>query len=390
MGEPCSIIAMEIVTALGVGTQQVWAEMMHKTCGIRLMNRFARGKYRTDVAGEISAEAETAIREQLEAPDETRAYLLALYVGTEALRQAVDAEPGLRQAQTGLVLASTKAEIEELERAVSGAGERGRARYSLSVMAREISARLGLTGPVVAVSNACASGLIGIIQAARMLDRGAAEAMLVIGVDALADFIIAGFSCLGALGEEPCRPYDESRDGLSLGEGAGAFLIVRGRREPGRRLGMIRGWGVSNDATHITAPSRTGEGLKLAIGKALAMSGMKPEDIHYVNGHGTATVFNDAMEAEAISAIFVDGRTPVTSMKGYFGHTLGAAGIVEAALCIEAIREGIIPASLGLKKLGVEKKIRVETDHLRLEELKNVLTVKSGFAGVNAALILTE
>jgi 3-oxoacyl-[acyl-carrier-protein] synthase-1 len=210
--------------------------------------------------------------------------------------------------------------------------------------------------------------------------------MIVVGVDVLADFILSGFSSLKSLSRRPCRPYDKERDGLSLGEGAGAVILAVDKSNL-PVLATIKGWAVTNDANHITGPSRTGEGLKVAMKKALNMAQMTPEQIDYINGHGTGTIYNDEMEAQAIGTVFEKSLPPVTSMKGYFGHTLGAAGTIETGLCLMAMRENTIPACLGFERLGVDKPINVPAEHLK-HNLTNVLTIKCGFGGVNAAVIL--
>ena len=294
----------------------------------------------------------------------------------------------LAASRTGLVLASTKAEIGHLERLA--AGEEAGRRHNPYELARDLAEALGLAGPVMTVSNACASGLIAIVQAARLLRRGDAEMVVVVGVDVLAEFILAGFSALNALSPLACRPFDAERDGLSLGEGAAAVLLTLAPRRDDTILGEVAGWGVTNDACHITAPSRTGAGLEAAIVGALASAGVEPGDIHCINGHGTATVYNDAMEAKAVYRVFGRGMPPLSSMKGYFGHTLGAAGVIEVALTLRSMREGVVPACLGLRTLGVDAPVHVPTEHLRVPRLSNALSIKSGFGGVNAALVLTQ
>lgn len=386
MSQPCSILAADVVTSLGAGCEEVWSQMTRGACGLRPMKRFPHGKYRTDVAGEIPDEVMAGLAPDGPGADETRAYALALGVGRRLVR-ALPAD--LPRQRTGLVLATTKAEIDELHHKVLSRPTSGRERFNPFVMARDLARDLGLAGPVLAASSACASGSIAIIQAARLLTRGEADRVLVIGVDVLADFILAGFSALAALSRGPCRPFDQSRDGLSLGEGAGALLLARAP-DRGSPLAILRGWGMTGDACHITAPSRTGEGLRRALLGALAMAGLAPQDIHYINSHGTGTVYNDEMEAEALGAVFGEAGPPVSSMKGYFGHTLGAAGVIEAALCLKVLRERAVPASMGLTDLGVGRPINVTRVPLRPDPLDNLLTIKCGFGGVNAVLAISR
>ncbi len=380
MSRRCAIVGMDIIAALGVGAEAVWSEMMRKSCGIRPLTRFPRGKYATDFAAELPPEAEGM----------SGAYALAVGVGRRLLDGSAGAAARARTARTGLVLATTKAEIGEIERLALEPGADVTGRHNPYVLARDVAKELGLAGPVMAVSNACSSGLIAIVQAIRLLRRGAADMMVVIGVDVLADFILAGFSALNALSPRPCRPYDAGRDGLSLGEGAAALLLTLAPRQADVVLGVVAGWGIANDACHITAPSRTGDGLRAAVTRALAAANLSPGDIHYINGHGTATLYNDAMEAKALYGVFGDGdrMPPLSSLKGYLGHTLGAAGVIETVLCLMAMREKTVPACLGLERLGVERPLNVPREHLPLQRLTRVLSVKCGFGGINAALVL--
>ncbi len=254
-------------------------------------------------------------------------------------------------------------------------------------MASDLGDELRMDGPVLAVSNACASGLVAIMEARRILEQGRCARVLVVGVDILSEFVLSGFSCLKALGRGPCRPFDTRRDGLSLGEGAGAILLTR---DPGPgALAVIRGWAATNDATHITAPSRTAAGLTSALAHCLEESGLEAGDIDYINAHGTGTVFNDEMEALAIHSTF-GPDAPVSSMKGYIGHTLGAAGVIETCLCVMALRDRIIPASMGLRDLGVSSAIRLPVRHLQAPRMKRLVSIKCGFGGMNAAIILSE
>lgn len=388
MKNGCAIVAMDVINALGAGVENVWAAIMDRTCGIRKMRRFGEGVYRTDFSGELPDDAEALLNEMSDIAPDCRAARLACLAGRRALAGAH------RETRIGLVLSTTKAEIGQLEREATTDHP---ARDTLAEpfeLARFVAAHLGLTGPVLAVSNACASGLVALAQAARMIERGDAAMMLVVGVDVLSEFILSGFSALCSLSPSPCRPYDETRAGLSLGEGAGAMLLASTADAP---LATVRGWGVTNDANHITGPSRTGDGLKAAIARALEAARLTPADIAHVNGHGTGTVYNDEMEAKAVSAAFAGVDPPlVNSLKGYFGHTLGAAGVIEAALCVRAMLRhcapqcrGIVPACLGLARPGVSGPLRLALDHTPVEALTNVATLKSGFGGINAALVLS-
>ena len=387
MTSHCSIIGMDAVTALGASADATWREMLRGTCGIRQMRRFDPGLYMTAVAGEIPPEIDAACGEP-DCPGEFgRCFLLAHHAAANAIRNATGSLGVVSGGRTALVLATAKAGLAEFERAIEQGRQTGPGHFNAFAMAEDLARALGIGGPVLAVSNACASGLAAIIQAALLLERGDADVAVVAGADVLARFTLAGFSCLGALSARPCRPYDASRDGLSLGEAAAAMVLVR---EPPRGAGLacVRGWAMTNDASHITSPLHTGDGLRRAIAAALQAAGTGASDVDFINGHGTGTVQNDEMEAQAINAIFGGNTPPVSSMKGYFGHTLGAAGVVEAVLCVMAMRDSMVPASLGFRGLGVSKPLNIAASHSRLPSLETVLTVKCGFGGINAAVVL--
>ena len=389
MGNCSAVVGMEVITALGSGTPRVWEKMMGYTTGIKPLQRFPHGTYQTDWAGEIPAEDLASYGCKSGDRDFSLAWSMAYQAGKRALEQAFAGTPAVSDLKLGLVLATTKGDLPEFERLVREGGEPRQGLFNPYVLARELSGKLHLRGPVLAVSGACATGLFAIIHGARLLRRGAAEAVLILGVDVLSDFVLRGFSCVSALDPQPCRPYDASRCGLSLGEGAGAMVLAPMGKLPGREVAAIRGWGVANDARHITAPAKTANGLIQALRQTLAMAGLPEGEVHYINGHGTGTQYNDAMEAKAIARVFAASRPPVSSMKGYFGHTLGAAGVIEAVLTVMALQRRLAPASLGLKNPGTEDSINLVTQHLGVGNLKNALTIKSGFGGINAVLALS-
>lgn len=387
MSEAYPILAGEVVTALGAGTDEVWRRMLEGSGGIRPLRRFAPGKFLTEVAAEVPLETESLLRAREPAPAAGRAWLFAL----AAARRALEACPAVdRPLRTGLVLSTTKGEIGAIERLVTHPADPVDAHHDPGAFARDLSAALGLAGPVLAVSNACASGLVAVAQGARLLRRGEADRVLVVGVDALGEFLLAGFSALNALSKGPCRPFDARRTGLSLGEGSAALMLARPECAGRPPEAVLRGWAITNDAHHITAPSRTGEGLIRALTQALAMAGLRPAEIDYINGHGTGTLYNDEMEAKAVRAVFGLPTPPVTSMKGYFGHTLGAAGVIETVLSLAALRARTVPASLGLNEPGVSEPITLPRAHLPLPRFDHFVTHKCGFGGMNAVLVISR
>lgn len=392
MSRHCTIVGMDLITALGSGTDVVWREMLGYTCGIRPMRRFPLGRYQTDFAAEVPVEFSAGLRPGGTGDGVSLAYSLALRVARHAMAHAFGKRLTTDRSRVGLVLSTTKADMAEFERLFTDRGQPGMGLFNPYLLACQLAKDLSIEGPVLAVSGACASGLLAIIQAARILLRGSISFAVVVGVDILSDFVLSGFSSLSALDSRPCRPFDEDRRGLSLGEGAGALVVARAEtaRHIGRGLADIGGWGVANDARHITAPSETANGLTAALRKALEMARVDAKDVQYLNAHGTGTVQNDAMEARAIARVFGNDSPPVSSMKGYFGHTLGAAGVIEAALTAVAMRQRTVPGTLGFEKPGLPQLLRLSAKHLPCETLNCAATVKSGFGGISAVVVLNS
>ena len=244
---------------------------------------------------------------------------------------------------------------------------------------------LGLAGPVYAVSSACSSSAKVFGSAARMIATGMCDAAVVGGVDTLCLTTLYGFNSLELLSTRPCRPYDAARDGISIGEGAGfALLRKAGDREPG--AARLLGVGESSDAYHMSTPHPDGLGARLAMERALADAGLRPEDIDYINLHGTGTRTNDASEDTAVSGLF--GRaTPCSSTKGSTGHLLGAAGITEAIICMIALEEGWLPAGAHTRDLDPELKSEYLLEN-REARVRRVLTNSFGFGGSNCSVVL--
>lgn len=387
MSKNYAIIGMDLITGLGAGVEENWSHIMQGISGVRPLRRFDEEEYQTGFAGEIPADLYETLLSETEMPGSSLATAMAERVCKGALRQAETHSPAENQCRTGLILATTKAAIDELEYKQANPTSDGPGYYCPAKLAQGLARHLGLTGPVTAISNACASGLIAIVQATTLLRRGHADRMVVVGVDIVSKFVLAGFSCLEALSPIPCLPFDASRQGLSLGEGAGAVVITAGPSPDA--LAGISGWAITNDAHHITGPSRTGQGVSRAISGALKMANLSPGDLQWANAHGTATVYNDEMEAKAMNRIWGDS-VAVTSLKGYMGHTLGAAGVIESVIVTEAMRKGTIPASHGFEKSGVTVAIHVPSKHVRDVAMKHVITLKSGFGGINSAMIFTQ
>lgn len=235
------------------------------------------------------------------------------------------------------------------------------------------------------ISNACISGVSALVVAKRLMEQGAYKQVVVTGGDVLSHFITSGFISFKSVSPETCRPFDAKRDGLNLGEGCATILLSTEQAPNGI---VLAGGGISNDANHISGPSRTGDGLFYAINQATNDAGLQASDIDFVNTHGTATVYNDEMESKAIHLAELQ-HAPVNSMKSYFGHTLGAAGVIETIVCAHELKEQTIFGTLGFEELGVPMSIKVHAQHID-NPINACVKTASGFGGCNAAIVLTK
>jgi 3-oxoacyl-[acyl-carrier-protein] synthase-1 len=250
-------------------------------------------------------------------------------------------------------------------------------------VAEFVRARLGLKGPCAAISTACSSSAKAFASAARLMDAGLIDAAVVGGVDTLCLTTLYGFNSLELLSAEPCRPYDAQRGGISIGEAAAFFLLDR---DAARASVELLGTGESSDAHHMSSPHPDGLGAQRAMQAALDRAGLGADAIDYLNLHGTGTQSNDSAEDRAVVALFGDA-VPVNSTKGMTGHTLGAAGAVEALVCALAIEEGFIPASPGTRSLDPQLRARYEKT-TRPAKIDRVLSNSFGFGGSNCSLVL--
>lgn len=279
----------------------------------------------------------------------------------------------------GCFLSTTKGEIGALE-----AGDIPGAR--LSLLAHRVQQHLGLQRTPWVVSNACSSGTSAIALAAAAIQQGAMDHALVIGVDVLSRFTIEGFRSLHALAPGPCRPFDANRSGTSLGEACAALVLTKDRNILRTPLGIFLGSGIAQDANHLSGPSRTGEGLVRAIQGALRGAGLSASDVSAINAHGTATVYNDAMECIAIERCGLE-HVPLSAFKGWFGHTLGAAGILESSIALQALKKGIVLRTAGMLDPAFATRINVLGRDVQTTG-QVLLKTAAGFGGINAAILL--
>ena len=280
------------------------------------------------------------------------------------------------------ILSTTKGNVFLLDKRETGfAAERVR----LGMAAQQMTAYFHNPNTPIVVSNACISGVCAQIQAMRELESGQFDYVVTVGADVQSAFIVSGFQSFKALSIDPCKPFDANRTGLNLGDAAATIIYTRKETVGENDWVACRG-AIRNDANHISGPSRTGEGSYRALRAVLG--DMDPEHIALVNTHGTATLYNDEMESIAIDRAGL-ASVPVNGLKGYYGHTMGAAGIMETILSMQAIDDNIILATRGFETIGVSHPLKISNQHQTTDK-RAFIKLLSGFGGCNAALLLAK
>lgn len=265
----------------------------------------------------------------------------------------------------------------------------------LEIMARTVASLYRSSGPVVTVPAACAAGNYALGLAGSILERGEAQAALAIGCEAFSRLAFVGFSRMRAMSPDVCRPFSRGRPGLLLGEGAAAILLeseASARARGAEPLAFVDGFGLSCDAYHITGPRPDGGGAARAMEQAMRRAGLTPADVDYLSAHGTGTALNDRMESVAIHRVFGERaqRVPVSSIKALTGHTLGAAGAIEAVASILALRRGVIPPTWNWVEADPDCDIDCVPNEPRRATLRHVLSNSYAFGGNNSSLVLSS
>jgi 3-oxoacyl-[acyl-carrier-protein] synthase-1 len=283
-----------------------------------------------------------------------------------------------------IIVSSTKGNIDLLD---TNNSTFDKERVLLGVSAKKIAEYFNNKNTPIVISNACISGVNAQIEAMRILNTKKYDYVVVVGVDVLSKFIISGFQSLKALSENECKPFDKNRNGLNLGEAAATIIYALKKEEDITDNDWIaRRGAIRNDANHISGPSRTGEGSYRCLKYILKDENI--EDIAFINAHGTSTLYNDEMEAIAIERAGLININ-VNSLKGYYGHTLGAAGVLETIISMQAIDNNKILATRGFNEIGVSRKIILSNEN-KTTNKKHFIKMLSGFGGCNAAILFSK
>ncbi|MEC5146752.1 beta-ketoacyl synthase N-terminal-like domain-containing protein [Chitinophaga sp. 212800010-3] len=372
------VVADNIVGPLGSTTRENFDQVLQGNSGIRQHENAAWAA--APFCGAMMApEQLDDLSAAFNGKEYTKFEKLLIASIREALQQTSISLTGER---TGLIISTTKGNIELLEQ--SEGTTLPLADMLLHTTARKIAAYFGAVNQPIVVSSACISGLVAILTGKRLIESGRYDHVVVAGADVLTRFVLSGFQSFQAVSPLPCKPFDVHRSGVTLGEGAATVILSR---ERGNAVFSLGGGAISNDANHISGPSRTGKELAAAMQLALEGSGLSPENIGFVSAHGTATLYNDEMEAKALHHAGL-ASIPVNSLKGYYGHTLGAAGIIEAIISMEAAKAGVVLPTKGFETPGVSMPVNVHNTLLH-QPSPHFLKTVSGFGGCNAAMVFS-
>lgn len=397
------------ITPLGSDVERTWAGVRDGRSVIAPISRWDASQYETTFAAEVLDFDAGDMVGRKEARRMDRYSQFAVAAALQARASAgVEIQPG-EGSRVAVLIATAMGGIETIEQGMETLMTRGPSRVSPFFMpmmlpnmaSGNVSIAIGATGPNYAPVSACASAAHAIGEAVEIIRRGDADVAFAGGAEApVTRLSVAGFGAMGALSrrnDDPgsaSRPFDSGRDGFVLGEGAGVLVLESEERALARDatiLGEVAGYGMSDDAFHLVQPAPAGEGAVRAMRSALADAGLVPEQIDYVNAHGTSTPLNEKLETIALRAVFANsiGKLPVSSTKSMTGHLLGAAGAIEAVICLEAMRHAVIPPTTNVHTPDPGCDLDVVPNIARPAALTHVMTNSLGFGGHNVSLILS-
>ena len=377
------IAGENIVSPLGFTTEENFANVVENNTGVKAIHDTAFIPLPFSGARLDDLLLEKEFQKLTTTGPYTRLEKMMLVSITDALaRSGLDPKSN----NTIFVYSTTKGNIELLNAKFKNEFEPRR--IQLWKTAEVITDYFGNSNKPVVISNACISGVAAILYATHLLQNGKFKNAVVCGMDALTEFVVSGFQSFLAISQEPCKPFDLSRNGISLGEACATVVLSVEQNRNENTIIEIIGGATSNDANHISGPSRTGEGLVKAIEHAFVQSNVSAGDIDFISAHGTATTYNDEMEAIAFSRTGLE-NVPLNSFKGYYGHTLGAAGVLETILTAVTMKKNLLLKSLGYSTHGVSTPVQVIREN-KSKNIRTALKAASGFGGCNAAMIMRK
>ncbi len=403
-GRRVAITGVGLVTALGPSRETSWQRLLDGACGIGPVTVFDVAGYRSQVGAEVDLDAATEGKlSKLERRRWSRGDQIGAVAADEALEDAGLLESGVDRLRVGVLLGAGTADLLRNERyfATMVTDGIGHARLSdawnhfSSTPADIIAARHDLEGLRSCIVAACSSSTIAIGQAADAIRAGVLDAAVAGGTDALSRLTYSGFNALRLMDTEPCRPFDRSRVGMNIGEGAGMLILEdleRAKRRGAHIYGELAGYNASCEAFHPTAPEPEGRAVGAMVRGALADAGLPTDAVDHINAHGTATPQNDRAEARGFRDVLGDraARVPVTSIKSMIGHCLGAAGALEIAITALTVSRGVIPPTIHHTETDPECPVDVVANTAREQDVRCAVSTSLAFGGNDAAVVITR
>jgi 3-oxoacyl-[acyl-carrier-protein] synthase II len=396
-----------VVAPNGIGVETFWKSLMDGVSGIDRITRFDAGRHDTKIAAEVKGFDPLLYMEKKEVKKMDRFIHYAMAGAIMAAEDAQFTVKDVERSRSGVLVGTGMGGIPCLEETHKILLEKGPGRISpffipsiiTNLASGHIAIRFGLRGPNSCVSTACATGNHAIGDSFELIRRGMADVMFAGGTEAvISPLTIGGFGAMKALStrndapQRASRPFDKGRDGFVMGEGAGVLILEEldhARRRDARIYAELNGYGMSADAYHMTAPEPEGAGAIASMGLALEDAGLQPEDVDYINAHGTSTPAGDASETKAIKKVFGDHayRLAVSSIKSMTGHLLGAAGGVEAVATVLTLHHGMIPPTVNYEEPDPECDLDYVPNRARQAEVRVAFSNSFGFGGTNATLV---
>jgi 3-oxoacyl-[acyl-carrier-protein] synthase-1 len=394
--KPVPVTAFTTINGCGLGDSALSQAMLSSRSGLGELTVLDI-PFATPV-GEIKEEL-PAIRSELVAYDSrnARVALAALNFAEDGVRAAIEvAKSTYGGDRIGVIIGTSTSGLSETELAYQVLLAEGHmpddfhflTRHAYQSTPRFLQKELQLNGPCFAVSTACSSGAKAIAAGQRLINYDVCDAVLVGGVDTLCRLTLRGFNSLELVSSDFCHPMDKNRNGINIGEGAGLLLLQKPDAQY-RHLPHVLSVGESSDAYHMSSPHPEGKGAVAAMSNALNLAGLKSGDVDYINLHATATPINDQVEAKAVYEVFKDS-VPCSGSKGVTGHTLGAAGAIEAIVALLALRDQMIPGTCGLQEIDKDFHCHVVKDSLTNQSLQTVMSNSFGFGGNNSSMIFSK
>lgn len=401
-----AITGMGAVTPVGTGVGEFWRSLVSGRCGIGVLDRFTDEDIPVRVAALVRGFDAGLYMPGKLAKDSSRFSQYAFAAAAEALGQS-GLDTASEAGRTGVTMGTAMAGVVDIAATQEEMTRSGESKVSPrfvpktlgNIAAAQLAIEYGLTGPSITVSTACSSGGDAIKLAMMLLRSGEADAMVAVGADSIiCPLVTSSLSMARALSRETdpmaaCRPFDVRRNGFVMGEGGGALVLEteeHARARGAAILGYVLSAASNNDAYHITSPAPDGRGARACMREAIRQAGLGPEDIGYINAHGTSTPVGDGIEAAAIREVFGACTPAVSSTKAATGHMMGAGGITEVISCVLACREGVLPATIGTSELDPAcEGVDIITAEARKCRVRTAMSNAFGFGGQNSSIIVS-